>query len=400
MTTVHVSPQKGQQNPALLGMKCIRCEEDFPIADYFVGCPSCHSKGYPASVAPQYNAFPRSISSRNIPDWLVYSTAPSLGEGNTPLISMKRLADSTGVSTLRIKNETSNPTGSHKDRMSPLLVQRALDVGAATVVAASSGNAGVSLAAYAASAGLECVIITTRSMDPNWRRAAEMHGAVLHATNTDEERWTAVAEGVRLRSWYPATNFTTPAVGSNPFGVDGYRGIAFEIFAESKDAVPTDIIVPSSRADLLWGIARGFEDLVKAGLSDQMPKIHVVEPHPRLTKVLAGSDYRGEFPGESKLISIGGSTVTYQSLHALEIGAGTAVVADEFSALEDQKTLARHGLYLELSSASALTGLRILLGMGILNSDSHAVLIATSHGYKEHAVFDSPISIVGSKYSD
>ncbi|WP_258599378.1 pyridoxal-phosphate dependent enzyme [Mesorhizobium sp. AR07] len=329
-----------------------------------------------------------------VADWQVYPDHPTLGEGNTPLVSLEGLAKETGVRALYLKNEGANPTGSHKDRMSRFVVQRALEIGASTVAAASSGNAGVSLAAYAAHVGLACVIVTTPDMNPNWRRAIEMHGATLLATETPERRWLVLADRVRDGNWYPATNFAVPPVGSNPYGVDGYRSLAFEIFLQLGTHPCTDILVPTSRADLLWGIARGYCDLQTAGLVEERPRIHAVEPFGRISRVLAGEDYRGSFAGGSALTSIGGSTVTYQAVDAIASCKGSAVVIGAAAARDDQRRLAHCGFYLELSSAASLTGLRKLVSQGVVASDAVVVLVGTSRGFSEFQTFSNPIALI------
>ena len=289
-------------NPLISRLKCIRCETHFPIADYFEGCPECARAGYPASLAFDYQRFPD--TPEPFDRWQVYPDAITIGKGATPLIDLAPLARELGISALALKYEGANPTGSHKDRMSRFVVERAREIGARTVAAASSGNAGVSLAAYAAEAGLDCVIVTTRDISEHWSSAIKRHGADLIFTETVEERWKLMAREVREGSWYPATNFILPAVGSNPFGVDGYRSIALELQKQAPDC--TDVIVPTSRGDLLWGIAQGFHDLVVARYRSAVPRLHAVEPFPRLRRVLAGADYRGTFSGTSDLTSIGG----------------------------------------------------------------------------------------------
>jgi threonine synthase len=100
--------------------------------------------------------------------------------------------------------------------------------------------------------------------------------------------------------------------------------------------------------------------------------------------VLAGADLRDRFPGSSPLSSIGGTTATYQALTAVRLSGGTALSVPSEEVIADQKRLARSGLYLELSAAAALTGLRVLLA-GKRVAIRHATVIATSHGYKENA---------------
>src|SRR5690606_405961 len=95
---------------------------------------------------------------------LPYSGFMSLGEGDTPLVDLPGLASQCGLEALSIKLESANPTGSHKDRMSAQFVARAKDRNVPSVIAASSGNAGCSVAAYATAAGLPCTIVTTPSI--------------------------------------------------------------------------------------------------------------------------------------------------------------------------------------------------------------------------------------------
>ncbi|MEM5461077.1 pyridoxal-phosphate dependent enzyme [Paraburkholderia phytofirmans] len=378
-----------RRNPYMTGMRCIRCNKIFPIDDYFEGCPECLAAGWPASVIPEYAG--EMFSGKQWENWLAYLGGSVLGEGGTPLVRLRTIENRVGVCRLFAKYEGANPTGSHKDRMSAFVVHRAQEVGASIVVAASSGNAGVSLAAYAASAGLHCVIVTTPEMSANWRRAAEMHGAEIIATATSEERWQVVANKAKSGEWYPVTNYSTPPVGSNPFGVDGYRAIAYELFAQSGANQLTDIVVPTSRGDIVWGIAQGYVDLCKAGLLTVLPKVHAVEPFPRITRVLAGADMRETFHGSSEIVSIGGGTVTFQAMEALRMTGGTAVAVDDKQARMDQIELARAGLYLELSSAAALSGLKKLVRDGVISRDANAVIVTTSHGYKEEAHYERPL---------
>ncbi|RUV92706.1 pyridoxal-phosphate dependent enzyme [Mesorhizobium sp. M5C.F.Ca.IN.020.14.1.1] len=374
-------------NRRIGGMQCIRCQVIHPVGDYFEGCPACLQAGTPASIAPHYMAWPSSLEFQTIDDWLAYPEPSGLGEGNTPLSTLPRLAATLGISALCTKNEFANPTGSHKDRMGRMVVQRALEAGAKTIAVASSGNAGVSISAYAARSSLECVVVTTPDISPNWRRAIEMHGARIVATENSDDRWALMAENAKKGSWYPATNYTIPPVGSNPFGVDSYRAIALELHLQLQAAPTTDIIVPTARGDLLWGIAKGYRDLSDSGLSRSTPNIHAVEPYPRIRSALAGHGMVGLFSGDTDMVSIGGNTVTQQSLYALEISKGSAVAVDDDDVAADQAVLANEGLYLERSSAATLTGLRKLISEKKIASNARVVLIATSHGYKEHARF-------------
>jgi len=381
------------RNPSAIGMQCVRCEKDYPFNDFFEGCPACLEEGWPASLKVRYSRFPARLTADTVRQWLAYTAGPVLGEGWTPLVDLPALAEEFGLAGLLAKNESANPTGSHKDRMSALIVQRAKEVGAKTVAVASSGNAGTSIAAYAAHAGLGCVVVTMPDMSPNWRRACEMHGATLLATPTPDERWTLVEQKTRSGEWYPATNYMIPPVGSNPIGTDGFRAVALELHLQTKGNPATDIVVPTSRGDLLWGIAQGFSDLRDAGLLETLPRVHAAEPFPRISEALKRDDYRETHDGKTALVSIGGSTVTYQALAALRKTGGSAIPVDESQVLEDQHLLARHGLYLELSSISAFTAARALARSNE-GAKLRIVCLATSLGYKEFYQSSSPIACV------
>jgi threonine synthase len=133
----------------------------------------------------------------------------------------------------------------------------------------------------------------------------------------------------------------------------------------------------------LWGIWEGFREAAEWGWVKEIPRLYAVEPFPRLTRVLAGEDYRSLFPGDTLLRSIGGDTVTYQSVVAVKRSGGGAVAVSSAEAEESQRQLARCGVYLENSGAAPLAGLRHLLRTGEITEKERVLLIGTSHGYKE-----------------
>ena len=373
-------------NPRLLGFKCIRCDAIHEIGDYAEGCPLCSKAGYPVSVAPVYSSLPPLAATgagygmQRFAHRLPYSTFHSLGEGNTPIAPFDQAAKELDLQSVTIKLEASNPTGSHKDRMTAQFVARAVAKNAPVVAAASSGNAGVSLAAYAAASSLRCVIVTTPKISPAWRRAIEMAGADMHYVDDPLERWAFIRTKAREDGWLSATNVLNPPTGSEPFGVDGYKTVAYELASDPRTAHADTIVVPTARGDLLWGIYAGYKELVEERAIEQMPRLVAVEPFPRLELALAGTDWRAAFAGTSPMVSINGSTLAYQAVAAIERSCGLAVSVDPDRVIQDQQALARAGFYLELSAAASLTGLRLASTRIAIQN---AVLIATSHGYKE-----------------
>jgi threonine synthase len=266
--------------------------------------------------------------------------------------------------------------------MTSQFVARALVRQAPVVAAASSGNAGASLAAYAAAAGLRCAIVTTSKVSPAWRHAIELTGAELHFVEDPLDRWRFIREKSETDGWFSATNVSMPPTSSEPFGVDGYKTLAYELALDPQTANADTILIPAARGDLLWGIYAGFKELVDEKFFHRTPRLVAVEPFPRLELALAGADYRGRFTGGSPLVSINGSTITYQAVAAVQRSGGTAVSVKPEDVIADQHYLAKAGHYLELSAVAALTALRILHAKKSFEL-RHAVLIGTSHGYKE-----------------
>jgi threonine synthase len=221
-------------------------------------------------------------------------------------------------------------------------------------------------------------------MNPIWKKAIEMPGAELVLMNTPQERWPYMQKMVEQEDWYPVTNFVNPPVGSNPFGIQGYKTVSYEIYEEFGDAIPSFILIPSCRADLLWGIFEGFKDLVNIGLIQRIPRLIAVEPFARISTILDGEDYRHIFQGDSSAtVSIGGDTITYQAIAAIKESNGTASNIDQNKVSEYRLELAKAGFYLESSAATIVGALAQLVDSKTIPQAESVLMIATSNGYKD-----------------
>lgn len=148
--------------------------------------------------------------------------------------------------------------------------------------------------------------------------------------------------------------------------------------------MPTAIVVPCARGDLLWGIWEGLVEARDLGWIEYLPKLYAVEPFPRLTKVLEGQDYRETFTGDSSLTpSIGGDTVTYQTVSVVQSSKGAAVVFTGEEAVHAQTEMAQKGFYVEGSSAVTWAATSKLIQKGLIVEEDRTLLIVTSHGYKD-----------------
>jgi threonine synthase len=383
---------------SVVGLSCIRCGASYPpsIKIDSGGCPACHETA-PANLKPVYASpvDPLSVAP-NAPRslWRYAHALPcslegavSLGEGQTPLIEAARIGQALGTRNLFIKDEGRNPTWSHKDRFSTVAVSLARAQGAKVVATASSGNAGASLAAYAARAGLPCVVATFGGSATAMLAQIRKYGATVLPLANKMERWTLLAEAATRYGWFIASPYHAPVVGSHALGIEGYKTIAYEIVEQSGGIAPDWCILPVCYGDALSGVWTGFQDLFAQGAITRLPRMVAAEVHGSLAQALAtGSDRLEErkLAFESLAVSIGAPRSTYQALKALRESSGCAVPVDNDGLVEMQERLARdEGIFAELASVTPLLALARLREEGVIAPDDHVVAVVTASGLKD-----------------
>ncbi|SMF47455.1 threonine synthase [Tistlia consotensis] len=385
----------------IAGYACLRCGARQPLSqavDYASGCPRCRDEA-PAPFAVAYTE--RALAGRRWPEhrlggglWryegflpLRAGDAVMLGEGDTPLVAAGRYGGSIGIDGLFIKDESRNPTWSHKDRFSTVAVSYARTTGAAVLATSSSGNAGASLAAYAAKAGVPCIVLTFAGTAGAMAAQIRKYGALLVPLADKAERWPVLAEGVRRQGWFAASPYRAPVVGSHPVGVEGYKTIAYETFEQLGRRVPDWFAVPTAYGDMLAGIWQGFLDLRDAGLSDGLPRLVAAEVYGSLAHTLArGGDRPAAMDRrfDTDALSIGTLQGSFQALNALRRSNGVAVPVTDDEIFEAQDALAyREGLFGELSSVAPLAALARLRKAGTIRPGDRVVGLVSASGLKD-----------------
>lgn len=384
------------------GYVCIRCGARYP-ADFAVdsrGCPACYDEA-PANlrlIRDDNDA----ITSNNAPgptpalpslwryaDRLPCSAAQavSLGEGLTPLVQAPAIGAELGVPNLFIKDEGRNPTWSHKDRFSSVAVSVARMQDARVVATASSGNAGASLAAYAARAGLVCVVATFAGTAGPMLAQIRKTGAIVVPFAAKADRWDFIAEGAERHGWFVASPFRAPVVGSHPAGIEGYKTLAFEIVEQMGGQVPEWCALPVCYGDALIGLWYGFAELLRSKAIARLPRLVAAEVHGSLTAALAGEGDRIEEmkPEFNPLaVSIGATRSTYQALTALRQSGGLAVPVGNAGLIELQEQLAeREGIFAELASVTQLMAVATLGRRNLIAASDRVVAIVTASGLKD-----------------
>ena len=312
--------------------------------------------------------------------------AVSLGEGATPLVRLERLGKRLGLPRLFAKDESRNPTWSYKDRLCSVAVSHAVATGARVITISSTGNHGASTAAYAARAGLPCVIFTLASVPETMKALMQAYGAAVVACPTSESRWQLMREGVERLGWYPTSGFVTPPIGSNPYGIEGYKTIAWEIAEDLGWTAPAVVVVPSAYSDGLYGVWKGWTELQTVGLVKDAPRMVAAEPFGPLANALErGLEAPDIVPGGGSVaFSIASRHGTWQGLAALRESRGEGVRITDEGLFEAQRALGREeGLFVEPSSATALTAVMQLAGRRALDPERPVVVVLTSGGLKD-----------------
>jgi len=380
-------------------LECPRCGALYEDGRLFTGCPRCRAEHVPVNLAVKvdvarlahlategFPATPRGL-------WRFRALLPvagerpvTLGEGATPLIHLERVGRRLGLPRLYAKDESQNPTWSYKDRLCAVAVTHAVETGARVVTIASTGNHGASTAAYAARAGLPCVIFTLASVPATMKTLMQAYGAAVVACPTPEARWALMRQGIERLGWYPTGGFQAPPVGSNPYGIEGYKTLACEIAEDLGWRAPDLVVVPSAYSDGLWGIWKGMRELRALGLVADVPRMVAAEPYGPLAAALERAlEVPAPVRGEGSIaFSIATRYGTWQGLAALRESRGLGVQVTDEGIFEAQRALAREeGVFVEPSSAAALTAVMQLVARKAVDPEQTIVLVLTSSGLKD-----------------
>lgn len=380
--------------------RCLRCGTTTALDDGVTGCGVCRSAGVGMPMIPERSPSDAPVEPGATPVglgqmWRWRSHLPpvgtpvSLGEGGTPLVDLG--LPEVPVRVL-LKDERANPTGSFKDRLASAVLSRAHHVGAETVVVASSGNAGIAVAAYAAAAGLRAVLLASGGLPAPTAAAVDALGACLLSTETYVDRWTAARTGVEQLGWFPVTNYLVPPVASHPVGVHAYRTIAYEVAEALGWSVPDWVVVPVSRGDGLFGIWAGFAELVELGVTTAVPRMLAVERFGSLGDALARGADQPEamsLSGTVRTRSISDPQGTAMAMHALRKSGGDAVSVSDGQVAASWKRLAARGHLVEFSSAAALNGVQHLVERGEATPGSTVVMLGTAGPYAQESLANS-----------
>ncbi len=311
----------------------------------------------------------------------------TLGEGGTPTVALDNWGGLIGVPNVYAKLEYASPTGSFKDRGSATLVTRLRELGVRKAVEDSSGNAGASVAAYCAKAGVEAVIFAPESAPAAKLTQIEVYGADLQLIPGARENATKAA---RDAAQAPDTAYASHNL--HPYFIEGTKTFAYEVFEEfaGSGVMPDHVVIPVGNGSLYLGAAKGFRELSAAGFEFASPRLHLAQVEacaPLAEAARAGLDAPTEVAPQPTIaggISVGQPPRGREVLRTLRDSGGAAVTVSERAVWDARLELAeQEGLFIEPTSAAAFAGVRQLADVGVIKAGESVLIAVTGAGLKD-----------------
>ncbi|MCG8544229.1 MAG: threonine synthase [Alphaproteobacteria bacterium] len=326
------------------------------------------------------------------------ANAVTLGEGWTPLLPLAAMGSALGCPNLLAKDEGRNPSGTFKDRGASVAVTRHRELGVETIAHNSSGNAGGSMALYAARAGIRCVNLLPTDVLP-----ASLAQSVIAGADTRilDGPWQAsggmVADAAADHGWF---NIGTL---KEPYRLEGKKTMGYEIAEQLGWSLPDAVVYPTGGGLGAIAIYKAFRELQALGWVEAGPLPTLIATQyegcaPIVRAFDNGADTADLWtdldvlPGGLKSTRPPGDKAVLKLVR--ETG-GTAVAVSTEESLDATARLGRtEGLFVCPESATTLVGLERALDAGVVARDAHIVLLMTGSGLKSVPVLpldDAPI---------
>jgi len=301
----------------------------------------------------------------------------TLNEGNTPLIRAEYLSKLMGKNfAVYLKYEGLNPTGSFKDRGMTVAISKACEEGSKAVMCASTGNTSASAAAYAAKAGLKCIVlIPAGAIALGKLSQALIHGAKVLAVDGNFDQALKLVRDITAK-------FSITLVNSlNPYRIEGQKTASFEI-CDCLGLAPDFQVMPVGNAGNITAYWKGYREYKAFGKINKLPKMlgfqaqgaaPIVKGHPiKNPKTIATA------------IRIGNPASWKQAENARDESGGLINMVSDQEIIQAYKLLAaREGVFVEPASAASVAGLLKLKKNRYFKRPAKIVCILTGHGLKD-----------------
>jgi threonine synthase len=390
--------------------QCSDCGKLIPAGEIIYLCPDCSAKQQPdqpplgvLKVIYDYKTLSelsfRELEEYNFLQLLPVNdrkSFPNLRVGQSPLYKIDSIDGQSVDFELYLKDDSQNPTFSFKDRASAVVSAFAKENGIDTIVAASTGNAGSSLAGICAAQGQKAVIFVPSTAPKAKLTQIMMYGATLvPVAGNYDKAFDLSIEATKRFGWY---NRNT---AYNPFTIEGKKTVSYELFSQLEEHIPDYIFVPVGDGVIISGVYKGFEDLLELGLIEKMPVIIAVQA--------ARSSNLVENIGKEEFVSTPSNTIAdsisvdiprnfHMAAGYITKYHGQTVTVSDDDILRASSILAKNtGIFTEPAAAAAFAGFLTYKNRFLIPKASTNVVLLTGSGLKDlnavQPLFEIPLPV-------
>ncbi|MBD3348887.1 MAG: threonine synthase [Candidatus Eisenbacteria bacterium] len=377
----------------ITGFVCAKCGRSYGADQVRYVCPDCGGEGI-LDVLYDYEEMARRVTRRSFADTGEFSlwrylpmlpvassaSAPPLRAGWTPLYRAEGLL---GLKSVFVKDDSRNPTASLKDRATAVGVARAASEQVGAVAAASTGNAGCSLAGFAAAMGMRCYIFVPKSAPRPKVAQLLVFGATVFAVDGSyDDAFDLAMEAIERFGWY------NRCCAVNPFLVEGKKTVALEVAEQMGFEVPDKVFLSVGDGCIASGVAKGFRELEQLGLTDRVPRIIGVQAEgcsPVCSAFESGSDVEPATACTcADSIAVGHPRNWRKALKGIRASGGKMMTVTDEEIIAAIPELARAtGVFGEPAGVTSFAGLAKAVRQGEVESDETIVVLMTGSGLKD-----------------
>lgn len=296
----------------------------------------------------------------------------TFGEGMTPLSK-----DEWDTFAIYIKNDALMPTGSFKDRGVAMMINHLALKRVKKITEDSSGNAGASVAEYAAKAGIECNIYVPEGTSEGKVAQVKCSGASLHQIPGSRDK-TALAAQSGIEGVYASHNW-------NPYFIEGVKSMAYEIWEQLGYSAPDNIVCPVGNGSIALGLFQGFQKLLYNSEVSHLPKIYGVQPHNCNTIYRKFHGQDEEFEAEPTIaegIALKFSSKCGEVVEVIRCSKGELIEVTEEEIIKALQKISKKGYFIEPTSSAAFAGMSQLIEQKKIEKYELTVVIISGNGLK------------------
>jgi threonine synthase len=320
------------------------------------------------------------INSERSLSWLKVGKTPlyNISSNSVPLCK----GEDKRVFQILLKDDSQNPTFSFKDRASEVVCAVAKENGSDTIVVASTGNAGSSLAGICAAQKQKAIIFVPKSAPKAKLTQICMYGAqLIPVDGTYDDAFDLSIEATKKFGWY---NRNT---AYNPFTIEGKKIVSFEIFQQMRQQIPDRVFVPVGDGCIISGVYKGFEDLLKLGLIEKIPTIVAVqsEKSDNIIRNLSSDKFVSKTSNTiADSIAVDIPRNYWMARKFIQEYNGEWISVSDDEIISASKVLSENtGIFSEPAAAAAFAGLIKYVEMNKIEDNSKNVVLLTGSGLKD-----------------